>query len=378
MDKHALTPAPLRVLVVATEASADVHAAAVVRELRAGGACDVRGIGGQASRAAGVETVVDSDRLGVMGIVDVLKALPRFVRAKRRVLAEVVAWSPHVALLVDGPDFNLRLLPALRHARVPVAYYIAPKVWASRPGRVRLLTRVERLAGILPFEPAWFSARGVDVDYVGNPSVEAVRMRLRGAPLSTVTPLRLALIPGSRRGEVSRHVPVFAALIQRVQHENPGAQFVVPQAPSVPGELLEPLRAAGATVVRGDVLDVVPGCTAAVVASGTASLECALAGVPQVVVYKVPALTAWIARRVMTAPHVSLVNLVLEQRAVPELLQEDFHVASVTDAVSPLLREGDARAAQLAAIDALRARFDAEQTPSAGVARIIRDVARRT
>lgn len=366
-------------LVVAVEASGDLHAAAVLRELnllRPG----VRAFGaaGPLLRAEGCEALVRAETLGVMGIAEVLPALPRLWRAFRTLLAASRERAPRAALLVDSPDFNLRLAKRLKAGGLRVVYFIGPSVWAWRTYRVRQIARdVFRMLVILPFEEAFYSAHGARATYVGNPLVDRLLLPATSAngsaarpPLdaSARTALRaslgldparpvLALLPGSRRQELQRLWRPLLEAGRRLLAEYPGLQLIVPIAPSVDQAKLEAEAAAlglAPLLVTGRTADVLASADAAAVASGTATLEAALEGTPLVVVYRTSWLTWLVGRLLVRVKFVSLVNLLAGRALVPELLQRACTPERIAAGLRPLLDGGPRRQDQLRGFEGLR------------------------
>jgi lipid-A-disaccharide synthase len=378
-------------LVVAVEASADLHGAAVLRELRAlRPGLRAFGAGGTLLRAEGCETLVRAEELSVMGIAEVVPALPRILRALRTLRRAAEQRRPRVALLIDSPDFNLRLARKLRRLGIQVAYFIGPSVWAWRTYRVRQIARdVARMLVILPFEAEFYARHGVKAVYVGNPLADGLRPLLSPpatatptptpTPTSTPTPpsrpdLRrglgldpggpvIALLPGSRRQEIRRIWPALLAAARLLRERMPDLQLVVPVAPTVQRDWLRtdlPI-----TFVEGRAPEVLGAADAAVVASGTATLEAALAQVPTVVVYRLSWLSWIVGRLLVRLPFVSLVNLLAGRRLVPELLQRDCTGARIAEGAAALLSPGEARESQLEGMRRIRADLSPAGAPGA-------------
>ena len=320
-------------LVVAGEASTDLYASHVIRHVRA--LCPdlhVAGIGSARCRGEGMEVLAEAGDLAVVGFTEVLGALGNIRGAFQRCLDWVDLVRADAALLLDYAGFNLRMAKKLKERGIPVIYYISPKLWAWRAGRVRQVRAcVDRMLVIFPFEVAFYQAHGVDAEFVGNPSVDDVaeaptRPASRDAlGLGAQSPV-VALLPGSRRAEVRRHLlPMLdgAIIASRLVRD---VEFVIPQATTVPWEwLAEGLRYATGLGLRVKVVPsshaVLAAADAAVIASGTATLEAALLGTPMVVVYRVGWLTGLLARILVRLAHVSLVNVLSQRGVVTELLQ---------------------------------------------------------
>lgn len=300
------------------------------------------GLGGSRMAAEGTELLATLDQLAVMGFAEVLRHLPFFLRLRRRVFRSLDAEGVDLVIPIDYPGFNLRLARRARARGIPVLFYIAPQVWAWHASRVRLLARdADRVAVVLPFEEAFLRERGVQARFVGHPLLDQV-MGDAGAADELVRhgldPQRpvLGLFPGSRAGEVRRHLPLFSAAAELVTAARPDVQPVVgipPDAhlgayPVTPW----PHLAGGTGLLRA--------ASAAIVKSGTITLEGALTGTPMTVAYRMDALSYSLARRLVRVPHIALANLIADQRVVPELVQDQATPRALADCVLPLLAPG--------------------------------------
>lgn len=356
------------VLVVAGEASGDQHAAdavAALKRLRP----DLRffGMGGPKLAAQGVELVHGAHEISVMGIVEVLPKVPRIWRVLEDLVKAARERKPALALLVDVPDFNLRLARRLKPLGVKVAYYVAPMAWAWREGRTKVIAeRTDKLLCILPFEEKFFRDRGVNATYVGSPVLDQVPAPADAAHFREALGLPVegevfAVLPGSRRSELARLGPTLGQVAARVQQQRPGVRVVVPVAPGLPRELVKaPFAAAGVepVLIDGRAAEVVGASDVALVASGTATLEAGLMRRPLVAVYRVNGVSYAIGKLLVDVPFFCLVNLLAEQRVVPELLQADFTVDRTLAALEPLWA-GPAREQCLAGLDLLRQKLGA-------------------
>jgi lipid-A-disaccharide synthase len=339
-----------RVLIVAGEASGDLYGGLLMEAMARTGTGETArfvGVGGPAMRAAGLEALGDAEVLGVTGLLEVLGsfgAIWRAYRAACNVLEQPGA-RPRLAILIDYPDFNIRLARRARRAGVPVLYFISPQVWAWRKGRVRRIAEaVDRMLVILPFEEEIYRRASVPVEFVGHPLLDLVRPSLGRAQV--LAPLGLdaarptvALLPGSRWNEIRAHLPAMIGAARKLHDEFRDLQFILPVAPTLGRTALErALKDAqarsgaesmglpgsfGPVLVESERYDAVAACNAAVVASGTASLETALLGVPMVIVYRMNPLTYALARAVSEVPHIGMPNLIAGERVVPELVQGD-------------------------------------------------------
>jgi lipid-A-disaccharide synthase len=352
-------------LIVAGEASADLHAARALEELRRlRPGVHAFGVGGAHLRAEGLEVIAAAEEISVMGIGEVLPAIPRILGILRRLARAAAERRPRAALLVDLPDFNLRLAARLKRLGIPVVYYVSPMIWAWRQGRARKIARlVDRMLCILPFEERFYEGTGVSARFVGHPFAEkpppgpaaAYRAEL-GLPAGRTT---VAIVPGSRPSELRRLLPPMLQAAERIREVHPDAQFVVPVAPTLRREALEPYlashRTLEVTLVDGKTEQAVGASDAALVKSGTSTLESALMLRPMVVVYKLSWLSYLVGRLLVRIAHFALVNVLAGKRIVPELLQRQASPERMAAEVNLLLDDRAAREAQLAALREVRA-----------------------
>jgi len=345
-DRRKSVGSPHRIFISAGEASGDLYGSLLIEALREQlGGAEFFGCGGDRIRAAGCRTLVDARELAMVGIVEVLPGLPRAWRALQLLKKSAQQDRPGLAILVDFPDFNLRLAKDLQRLGTPVLYFVAPQVWAWRRGRLKTLRRnVDRLLCIFPFEEEFFKARGVPAEFVGHPLATRVAPTLsqeefRGrCGLPEATPL-VALLPGSRRREIKLNLPplIEAARILAASKEY---CFIIPAASMIGAEWIrgQAERSGLALhVVAGLTYDVLAHSRTAVVASGTATIETALLGTPMVVVYRVSRATWLLGRRLVQTPFYSMVNIVAGERIVAELIQDDFQPQSVAREARRLL-----------------------------------------
>jgi lipid-A-disaccharide synthase len=336
---------------VAGEASGDAHGADLIQSLRERHPeLRVIGVGGPRMAAAGQEQLFDLSAHAVLGLIEVLKQYPKFRRFREQILDLARRERPDAVVLIDCSGFNLRLTPRLR-SDLPgtrIIYFISPQVWASRPGRVRAMRRdIDLLLSILPFEKEWYAkaAPGFNVRWVGHPVLDRIRKVETGEP----NPNFVALLPGSRRTEVEKHLPVMWEAAQTMSRSQPGLKFILlspnetTQKQSL--HLLAKLSAPNFTFEYnvGYAISHLSRCALAIVASGTASLECAVVGIPQVVVYKVNPLTYFIGKRVVTVKFLSIVNVMAGEKVVPEFLQDDLQPAAVAQTALDLLNNPQRR-----------------------------------
>lgn len=341
----------------AGEASGDRLGAGLARALKARAPdVEIFGMGGPEMEAAGVRLVEDASRVAVVGIVEVLAHLSE-IRAAMGKLEDVLRRErPDVLVPIDFPDFHFRLCARARRAEVPVAYFVSPQVWAWRRGRVRTLRRlVERMLVLFPFEVPFYEEAGVPVTFVGHPVVERVAEGERRPDLLEKAGLdphgeTVALLPGSRRGEIARHLPTLLEAASRLRVKRPEVQFLISRAATVaPGVLEDPVEASGlqgVAVHAGDFPQILTACDAGAVASGTATLEAAMAGLPMVVGYRMAPVSYTIGRALVRVDHVAMPNLVAGRRVVPELIQGAFTAETVASEIERMLDDPD-RAAEI-------------------------------
>jgi lipid-A-disaccharide synthase len=354
-------PRPPTVLVVAGEASGDLRGAELVGELRGlVPGLRVTGVGGARLRAAGQEPEVDAEEISTMGLTEVVSSIGRILGAFRRVRDAVEGRSgprPDLVVLIDLPDFNLRLAPIAKRAGVPVLYYVSPQVWAWRRWRVRHLARnVDRLAVVFPFEERIY--RGLaDVTFVGHPALDTVRASRTPAEtrarhgLDPSRPL-VALLPGSRAAEVRALLPEMARAIDVLR-----ADVLVDGIVALASEGLRPLVAPHAgrmPVVSGETWDLVAASDLVLCASGSATLETALLERPMVVSYRLSPVTWAVARLLVRVPFVAMPNLILGRRAVPELLQHEATAGRMAAEARSILLEPERAARMRADLAGLR------------------------
>lgn len=360
-----MAPGERGLLVVAGEASGDLMAGRLLAELRTlAPTWTAWGMGGQELRAAGLEARYDSSQIAVVGIAEALRVFPRARRIFRGLLEEVDRRGTRAAVLVDSPEFNLRLARALRRRGLKIVYYISPQIWAWRRHRVHQIRRlVDRMLVLFPFEVAFYREHGVDVVAVGHPLVEEVPpLRQAWEEAGTPDVFRVALLPGSRMSEVQANGPAMIDAATRLAGELPVTVTWI-QAPGLPEEAVSRVlagRKLDVEVVREGRFQAIAGAHLAVCASGTAALEVGLLGTPMIVVYRLALGTYWLGRMMVRLPHISLVNLVLGRGVVPELLQREASGERIAAEARGLLTDGGRREAMRAALAELRPRLGAE------------------
>ncbi len=337
------------VMIVAGEASADLHGAGLVRALQERRPdLAVCGMGGPELAAAGVEILYDASLISVVGLVEVFGHLRHILRAMKILKKRLKEARPSLLILLDLPDFNLRLAAFAKKHGIPVLYYISPQIWAWRTGRVKKIARlVDRMAVILPFEQEFYRKHGMRVDFVGHPLADRIcdgqgRHGEKSAP-SVSDSIKVGIMPGSRKKELAALLPVFFATCRLLAGRLSGLEFYLFCAPGVEPAALQAQIPADLQghfrIIDKDRYAFMRRCAAVIVASGTATLELALLNTPMVVAYRMAPVSYWLARRLVKVPFMSLVNLVVEDQVVPELLQERVTAEELFREVSPLLAD---------------------------------------
>ena len=354
-----------RVGVVAGETSGDQLGAALIDSLRTRSpGIEVRGVCGPLMRAAGCEPLADAHELAVMGLVEVLAHLPRLVRLRRRLRRQMLDWQPDVFIGIDAPEFNLGLARQLRARGIKTVQYVSPQVWAWRERRVRRIAAAcDLVLCLLPFEPPFYARHGARAQFVGHPLADQIALDPdRGAARQTLglglEATVVALLPGSRAGEVSRLGPDFIAAAAALAALRPGLEFIAPMASARTRELFaaaiaaagpdygQALRAPQIRLLDGQARLALQAADAALVASGTASLEALLCRCPMVVAYRLGAVTAFLLRalRMVRLPYFSLPNLLAAEKLVPEFFQEAVGGATLAAALEAQLADEPRRA----------------------------------
>ena len=333
------------VLIVAGEASGDMHAAALVRKLKQRDpGLRVSGIGGSALREAGMEITVDAANLAVVGIIEVIthwRAISAALDAMRRVLREE---KPDLLVLVDYAEFNLKLAQTAKECGVPVLFYISPQVWAWRQKRVeKIRDRVDIMAVVFPFEAEFYRKHDVPVRFVGHPLLHAIEPQQPDTSSATDRPRTVGLFPGSRKSEIRRLLPTILDAAAILREQEPELRFVLPVASTLREQDLT--EAAGRTLpdwitlMDGTAREAIVQSDVVITASGTATLEIALYGKPMVIVYRVAPLTYAIVSRLLKIDHIGLCNIVAGERVVSELLQKEANPRRIADEIRRYLDE---------------------------------------
>lgn len=371
----------MKYFISAGEPSGDLHAAALIKALRQQDQqAEFAFLGGDLmTQAAGHEPVIHYNRMAFMGFSEVLRNLRTIMGNFKTARKAIADYRPDALILVDYPSFNLKLARYAHSLGIPVYYFIAPKVWAWKEWRVKQLRKYVRLVlSILPFEVEWFEERGVKAVYVGNPSQEEIDERIAEADSAEAFRTRygltdqpiLALVPGSRRGEIRNNLPIMDAVARR----HPEYQAVIAGAPATP---LEQYRLYSTLpVVSGATFDLMLHADAALVTSGTATLECALAGTPQVVCYRANGvkLSYNIMKRLIKVPYVSLPNLIASEAVIPEMLVHLCTIDAVVAELQAIAPDTPGRKGQLDGYARMRQRLGTHNAASTAAETIINNL----
>lgn len=340
---------PLQILISAGEASGENYGAMLMAELRKLAGRDIQffGIGGQRMRAAGFETIVDSGKVAAVGITEVIKHVATIYREFFRMVSVARERKPDVAVLIDFPDFNLRLAGKLHEMGVPVVYFVSPQLWAWKQRRIwRVKKFVDRMLVIFPFEQEYYRERGVDAEYVGHPLADLAPPQIPREVFARQHGLHIAkqwiaLLPGSRKKEVLLNLPVMLEAAAKLGIEY---EYLVPVASTLSDEWMKEQVGSARVYLVSDARAALLHARASVVASGTATVEAALIGNPFIVVYRVSGLSYAIGKRLVKVNNFGMVNLIAGSEIVPELIQAKFTAENVVEQLQKVIPEGARRA----------------------------------
>jgi len=338
-----------KILLVAGEVSGDLHGSHLVEAIQSvDPEIQFFGVGGEGLKRTGMKLLYPSQSLSVVGITEVFFKLRAILKALQGLKKSIERERPDLVILIDFPDFNLRLAKIAHRRGIPILYYISPQVWAWRPNRIKLIARlVKKMIVLFPFEVPLYEAVGVDVEWVGHPLLDIVKPTLskeKAFQQFGLDPNRrtVGLLPGSRIHEIERLLPPLLASAHLLQEEIPDLQFVIPLAPGLPKTLLSPWMkniSVPVKVVEGFTYDVMNLSELLIAASGTVTLEGAILGKPMIIIYKVSLPSSWVARALVRLDHIGLVNLVAEKEIAPELLQRDVNPQRISDEALRILRD---------------------------------------
>lgn len=351
---------PLGIMLVAGEASGDTLGAALMRAIRIRSETNIDffGVGGELMEKEGLTSLFPMSDLSIMGFTEVLPRIPRLLSRIRQTTKLALTKRPDVLITIDAPSFTLRVARSIRGKGIPRVHYVAPQLWAWRPERAHDLYRsVDRLLALFPFEKEFFAKYGVDCSFVGHPVIESRKktlddgLRFRKRFDIAKKAKLVVVLPGSRRNEIKRHLPIFcrvlANLSSRVLNVHPVLVAVPDTVAEVKKQLLKWELPVTLVETRENRFDVFAAANAALAVSGTISLELAIAEVPSIIAYRTGILTAAIARRMISVNHIAMPNLIVGERVVPEFVQERCNAVELTTALENLLEAEDLRAKQI-------------------------------
>jgi len=353
-----------KILLVAGEVSGDLHGSHLVEALqRIEPEIQFFGVGGEGLERRGMKLLYPAHSLSVVGITEVFVKLRTVLKALRGLKGSLEREKPDLIILIDFPEFNLRLAKIAHRRGIPVLYYISPQIWAWRPQRIKLIARVvKKMIVLFPFEVPLYETAGVDVEWVGHPLLDIVKPTLpkeKAFREFGLDPKRrtIGLLPGSRIHEIERLLPPLLASVHLLQKEIPDLQFVIPLAPGISKTILSsqmknvsfPVK-----VVEGFTYDVMNVSELLITASGTATLEGAILGKPMIIIYKVSLPSYWVGRALIRVDHIGLVNLVAEKEIAPELIQKDVNPQRIADEAFRILRDPTLSRKMAEAMDEVR------------------------
>ncbi len=338
-----------KILMVAGEVSGDLHGAHLLEAIhRIDPEIQCFGMGGERLERAGMRLLYPSKALSVVGITEVLPKLGSILKALRVLRRSLIDEKPDLVILIDFPDFNLRLARSAHRMGIPVLYYISPQVWAWRSGRIKKIAQwVDQMIVFFPFEVPLYERAGLEVHWVGHPLIDIAKSTLpREEALARfgLDPHRriVGLLPGSRAGEIERLLPIQVEAARFLERQIPGLQFLIPLAPGIPPSLVS-RHLTGITesvrVIEGLPYEVMKISDLLITASGTATLEAAALGTPMIIIYRVSTLSYWIGRALIRVKHIGLVNLVSGKRIVPELIQQQANPERISEEALRILKD---------------------------------------
>jgi lipid-A-disaccharide synthase len=369
----------MKYYIIAGEASGDLHGSNLIKELKQlDQSAQLRCWGGDLMQSQGGEVVKHYRDLAFMGFIEVIKNLPAILRNFKFCKADILQFQPDVVVLIDYPGFNLRIARWAKSHGFKIVYYISPQVWAWKEKRVELIKKVvDKMLVILPFEEDFYASKGYKVEYIGHPLVKLVDDHLmqHQPEILSGNPV-IALLPGSRKQEIAKKLPV---MLETARHF-PGYRFIVAKGSSLDDAFYEPYFTSfpGIDSVRNQTYDLLSVATAALVTSGTATLETALFGVPQVVCYKGSSLSYQMARKLIKIKYISLVNLIMNREVVKELVQDDLTVEKLKNELSLILNDPDYRKTMQRDYASLRTLLEKKGNASARAAEVVAALATLT
>lgn len=362
------------VMIVAGEASGDMHGASLVREMqKMDSSLNFYGIGGNRLQEAGVKLMANASEMAVVGLTEVIVKLGKFITVMNLMKKSLDDVKPDLVILIDYAGFNLRLAKAAHQRGIKVFYYISPQVWASRQGRIQQIKKfVNKMAVILPFEVDTYARKGFTVEYVGHPLLDLVKTeysrlesRKKFGLVENIT--TIGLLPGSRTSEVVKLLPEMLKAAEIMAQKTPDIQFILPLADTLNEKNVADIISGSAikvNIIKGRTYDVIACADLAIVASGTATLETALLGIPMIIVYKISPLTYFIGKMIITVKNIGIVNIIAGKTIVPELIQNEANGPRIADEALAILTNDERRREIIADLAEIRAKLG---TPGAAI-----------
>jgi len=355
------------VMIVAGEASGDMHGAALVREmLKINPSLNFYGIGGNRLGEIGVELVANAAEMAVVGLTEVFFKLGKIIKIMNQMKKSMDSRKPNLVILIDYPDFNLPLARAARKRGIKVFYYISPQVWAWRKGRIEQIKKtVNKMAVILPFEVDTYKKRGFDVEYVGHPLLDLVKPHYSKSESRkkfnlSADKTTVGLLPGSRPSETQKLLPEMLQAAEILAQKIPDIQFILPLADTLEEKMIsETIAGAGIkiTVVSGNTYDVISCADLAIVASGTATLETALLGIPMIIIYKISPFSYFVGKLAISVKNIGLVNIIAGKTIVPELIQDKANAGHIAHEALAILENNERRREIISELAGIRAKL---------------------
>lgn len=334
-------------MIIAGETSGDLHGAKLVNALlKRNNGLFFCGIGGQALKEIGVDILIDAHEISVVGIAEVFSKIPNILKSLRMVKSTFKNMRPDLLILIDFPDFNLRVAATAKRMGIPILYYISPQIWAWRPGRVKKIDKlVDHMAVILPFEEDFYRKQRIPVTFVGHPLLEnslPTKESIEDKWKDDIP--AIGLLPGSRHGEIERHLPVMINAARLLLKKIEAIKFIISLSPDVEEKYVKEIvrkhkGEADFEIAAGNVRSVLEQSKVVVAASGTVTLESAISGTPMVIIYKVSPLSFWLGKAMIRVNNIGLVNLIAGKEIVPELIQKEASSERIADMVFKMLND---------------------------------------
>jgi len=355
---------PRRVMIIAGEASGDMYGAELASAIhRFDPDIQFKGMGGDKMAAAGVGLVADAESVSVVGIAEAIPALEHIITTLRAVRRTLKRWRPDLLVLIDFPDFNLKVAKVAHALKIPILYYICPQIWAWRKGRLALFRKlIDRLAVILPFEETFWRKNGMKATYVGHPLLDLPPFDAEKTDPGNGAQRTVALLPGSRQKEIHTHLPLLLSAAGKMRQIDPTLKFCI----ALSGDRYQQLVSDSLGAVNMEAVCEVtisgarmlfPRCDLAIAASGTVTLEAALAKVPTVVIYKVSSISYWVGKSMVRVPFISLPNLIANEAVFPELIQKEANAENIVRSAMAFLENDDLRRRVIQRLEGVKRRL---------------------